>query len=196
MSYNSVPTVSTGDTWSAANHNTYIRDNFAAGVPDIFTAAGDLVYATAANAAAPLVIGQAGLPLVSNGSLPVWGSFVYKRQGGDADDWSVGIAETTDTSSSDNYTPAMSLVQIGTAIGISDAGDESVTAYVTFPVAFGNKPWVNFAVDLGEFSGLFQSQQILNTYSGERCSFRITFSVTQSAGNAHLFYWIAIGEPA
>ena len=28
MSYTTVPTVSTGDTWTAANHNTYIRDNF------------------------------------------------------------------------------------------------------------------------------------------------------------------------
>lgn len=29
MSYTAVPTVATGDPWSAANHNTYIRDNFA-----------------------------------------------------------------------------------------------------------------------------------------------------------------------
>ena len=29
-SYNAVPTVITGDLWTAAQHNTYIRDNFAA----------------------------------------------------------------------------------------------------------------------------------------------------------------------
>ncbi len=54
MAYNPVPTVATGDPWSAANHNTYVRDNFAAGVPDIFTAAGQIPYSTAADVAAVL----------------------------------------------------------------------------------------------------------------------------------------------
>jgi hypothetical protein len=73
MSYNAVPTVTTGDTWSAANHNTYIRDNFAAGVPDIFTAAGDIAYATAANAASALAIGSSDSLLTIQGGLPAWG---------------------------------------------------------------------------------------------------------------------------
>ena len=30
MGYSIVPTVATGDLWTAANHNTYIKDNFAA----------------------------------------------------------------------------------------------------------------------------------------------------------------------
>ena len=29
MAYTAVPTQNTGDSWSAANHNTYIKDNFA-----------------------------------------------------------------------------------------------------------------------------------------------------------------------
>lgn len=73
MSYSAVPTVATGDTWSAANHNTYIRDNFAAGVPDIFTAAGDIAYATAANAASPLAIGSSDQVLTVKDGLPAWG---------------------------------------------------------------------------------------------------------------------------
>ena len=72
MAYTSVPTYTTGDVFTAANANTYWRDNFAAGVPDIFTAAGDLAYATAANAAAPLAIGAAGALLRSTGSAPAW----------------------------------------------------------------------------------------------------------------------------
>jgi len=72
MAYSPVPTVTTGDTWSAANHNTYIRDNFAAGVPDIFTAAGDLAYATAANAASPLAIGSSDQSLSVVSGLPAW----------------------------------------------------------------------------------------------------------------------------
>lgn len=58
MGYNAVPTVATGDPWTAANHNTYIRDNFAAGVPDIFTTKGDLAVASAANAASRLGVGS------------------------------------------------------------------------------------------------------------------------------------------
>lgn len=72
MAYTAVPTVATGDLWTAANHNTYIRDNFAAGVPDIFTASGDLVYGSVADVAARLAIGSAGQILNVSGGLPAW----------------------------------------------------------------------------------------------------------------------------
>jgi hypothetical protein len=72
MSYSAVPTVATGDNWSASDHNTYVKDNFAAGIPDIFTAAGDIGYASGADAATRLAIGTAGQLLVSNGSAPTW----------------------------------------------------------------------------------------------------------------------------
>lgn len=73
MGYSIVPTVATGDTMTAANWNQYVRDNFAAGVPDIFTAAGDLVYGSAADVAARLGIGSTGKVLrVSSGGLPAW----------------------------------------------------------------------------------------------------------------------------
>jgi hypothetical protein len=48
MSFTTVPTVSNGDSWSAAQHNTYLRDNMAALWP--YTTAGDLSYASASNA--------------------------------------------------------------------------------------------------------------------------------------------------
>lgn len=48
MSFTTVPTVSNGDSWSAAQHNTYLRDNMAALFP--YTTAGDLAYASASNA--------------------------------------------------------------------------------------------------------------------------------------------------
>jgi len=73
MAYSAVPTVATGDLWTASNHNTYIRDNFAAGVPDIFQAAGDLVYGSAADAAARLPIGANGQILSIATGLPAWG---------------------------------------------------------------------------------------------------------------------------
>ena len=49
MSYTPVKTVGTGDPWTALDMNTYVRANFAAGIPDIMTAAGDLVSASAAD---------------------------------------------------------------------------------------------------------------------------------------------------
>lgn len=76
MVYSVVPTSVTGDLWTAANHNTYIRDNFASGVPDIFTAAGDIPYATGLNTADVLPIGGVHQALVVNdaGNAPKWGS--------------------------------------------------------------------------------------------------------------------------
>ena len=66
MAYTAVPIVATGDLWTASNHNTYIRDNFAAGVPDIFTTKGDLAVASAADTAARLAAGANGQTLVAD----------------------------------------------------------------------------------------------------------------------------------
>ena len=57
MAYSAVPTVATGDLWTASNHNTYIRDNFAAGVPDIFTTKGDIAVASGPDAASRIGVG-------------------------------------------------------------------------------------------------------------------------------------------
>ena len=72
MAYTQPVTVVTGQVWTAANQNTYIKANFEAGVPDIFTAAGDLAIASAANAASPLAIGSAGQVLGVVSALPAW----------------------------------------------------------------------------------------------------------------------------
>ena len=44
MSYSPVPTVVTGDTWTASQHNTYIRDNFAAVYNDIIPIGGIILW--------------------------------------------------------------------------------------------------------------------------------------------------------
>lgn len=66
MAYTAVPTVATGDLWTAANHNAYIKDNFAAGVPDIFTTKGDLAVASGADAAGRLGVGSNGQLLTAD----------------------------------------------------------------------------------------------------------------------------------
>lgn len=64
--YNTPPTKNVGDTFTAAEFNTYIRDNFAASVPDIFAAKGDLAVATGPNAAAAVTVGTNGQRLVAD----------------------------------------------------------------------------------------------------------------------------------
>jgi hypothetical protein len=66
MAYNTPPTKSTGDAFTAAEFNTYIRDNFAASAPDIFTTKGDLIAATGPNAGARVGAGSNGQRLVSD----------------------------------------------------------------------------------------------------------------------------------
>lgn len=66
MAYSVVPTVISGDSWTAGNQNTYVRDNFKAGIPDIFTAAGDIAYGTAENAATNLALSAARKRLLVN----------------------------------------------------------------------------------------------------------------------------------
>lgn len=68
MAFVTVPEVSTGDHWSAKDINQYFRDNFAAGIPDIFTAKGDIVSASAADAGVILSVGANGSILAADSS--------------------------------------------------------------------------------------------------------------------------------
>lgn len=70
MAYNVVPTVANGDSWSAAQHNTYIKDNLAALWP--YTTTGDMSYASSPNTLGRVAIGAAGALLRSSGSAPQW----------------------------------------------------------------------------------------------------------------------------
>lgn len=66
MAYSVVPTVTTGDLWTAANHNTYVRDNFAASIPDLFTTKGDLAVSSGADAAGRLPAGSDGQAVMAD----------------------------------------------------------------------------------------------------------------------------------
>ena len=68
MTYTAVPDVAEGDSWTAKNMNKYVRDNFTAGVPDIFTTKGDIAVATGNNAAVRLPVGTDGYLLIADSS--------------------------------------------------------------------------------------------------------------------------------
>lgn len=71
MSRSAVPTVSNGDSWSAAQQNTYLRDNEAAHWP--YTTAGDMAYATGAADLARLAKPSVEAVMKNdNGGVPSW----------------------------------------------------------------------------------------------------------------------------
>lgn len=72
MAYTTTPTSATGDLWSAANQNTYLKDNLTA--LWAYTTAGDLVYAATPSTLQRLAAGTAYNLLYSTGSAPAYGT--------------------------------------------------------------------------------------------------------------------------
>src|SRR5690554_2082775 len=67
MAYSPLPAKSDGDVIDLTTYNQ-MRDNFAAGFPDIIAAKGDLPVGTAANAGARLAAGSWGHTLIPDSS--------------------------------------------------------------------------------------------------------------------------------
>jgi hypothetical protein len=99
MAYGITPKVAFGDLWTAAQHNAFIKDNFAAAIPDIFTTVGDMAYASVADAAARLAIGtnNQAFCVNSGATAPEWvtlsfvGCSVYRSSD------QTGIVDSTPT---------------------------------------------------------------------------------------------------
>lgn len=70
MAFNNGFTAVTGATYTAAQYNTYVRDNFSA--IWVGTTAGDLNYYSSATAKSRLAIGAANYILTSSGTAPQW----------------------------------------------------------------------------------------------------------------------------
>ena len=64
MAFTTLPTYSTGDSVTAASWNTYIKNNFAAMPPDVFTATGQLFVGEGADAGGLLSPGGSGFLIV------------------------------------------------------------------------------------------------------------------------------------
>lgn len=72
MSYTAIPTVSTGDIWSATNHNIYIKENFQAIVPDQITAKGQLMVGNSSGTMTLLTVGADNEILKSETDTLAW----------------------------------------------------------------------------------------------------------------------------
>lgn len=78
MPYSAHPLVNTGDLWPASSQNTYVKGNFEVGLPDQFTAKGDLYVGTGSDAGTILTVGADHLILAAKSSETsglVYGSF-------------------------------------------------------------------------------------------------------------------------
>ena len=77
MAYSAVSLVATGDLWTAANNNVYLKDNMAA--IWVGTNAGDTDYYTAATTKTRLAIGTAGEVQRMNAgeTASAWGGLLY-----------------------------------------------------------------------------------------------------------------------
>lgn len=65
MAYSPLPTKASQDYFTLGNYNA-VKHNFEAGVPDVFTAKGDLAVGVGPNAAAPLAVGSNNSVIISD----------------------------------------------------------------------------------------------------------------------------------
>ena len=71
MSYTDFPLVARGDLWTAAQHNTYFKNNFAASEAPTVTTKGDMVIGTGSKAIGRLAI-TANRMMKSSSTAPAW----------------------------------------------------------------------------------------------------------------------------
>jgi hypothetical protein len=193
MAFTSVPTVATGDVWSAANHNQYIKDNFAA--LWVGSAAGDIDYYSSATAKTRLAKPSVDSVLKNTSAgVPSWKAVlellsVASRQGGSATDWN--------TAGTTTYTPTNQKVEIGVNTVVMSGTSPNASGYldVTFPVAFSAKPFI-IAGNMYAYSAsnVFDSIGITNITTA---GFRLWVNYSGNAvtyGNATIG-WLAIGTP-
>lgn len=148
MAFNNSFTAVVGATYTAAQYNTHVRDNFTA--IWVYTTAGDIVYASSATtlarlalvaggvmyggASAPawLALGAAHTFLKSaGGSAPLYGALVYRRKGGNSTDW--------EATGSTTYSPTATLIQI---VAVQVSYSVTGTQVITYPETFSQRPAV------------------------------------------------------
>jgi len=72
MAYNPPNTAAVADLFSAADFNKYIRENFASGIPSMFTATGDMVCAVGKHNAGRIAVGDEGKVMGVSSGTPAW----------------------------------------------------------------------------------------------------------------------------
>jgi hypothetical protein len=161
-------------------------------------AAGDLFYASAADALARLAKPEADSVLKNTSAgVPSWEPLsnilnITNRQGGSATDWS-------DYGTTNYNLSSPPIIQIG-SVGLTiNSGAQGAYATITFPVAFGGKPLVFPSLMTqanmldGTFQLFFHSKSDISTTIAKPY---LQFTQTQLSTRTHTINWIAIGPVA
>jgi hypothetical protein len=177
MPWNVHPTVVTGQTWSAADENTYVKGNLDTLFP--YTAGMQIAYSTstsslnkATSTAALLVVrSNSSNTAVEFGVPPV----TYRRQGYSTTSW-----VTTSTSySPTTYTPIDTIIQTGAVFLASSTGS------IIFPSAFSAPPLV--------IAQMANNTAYIAGYVNTITSTGFVFS-SESTLSSRQIYWVAIGQ--
>lgn len=186
MAYATVPTVATGDSWSAAQHNTYIKNNFAALWP--YTTAGDMAYATSSSTLTRIPIGTENQMMQISGGVPTWGaapsskSALISRVATQSITNSTYTKITFDTETYDNN----SFWTAGdpTKIGFVTAGYYRIDGKALFSNNNNNNRVVVFSKTTPT-SGAAAAHETINTVNAVM-PFTYFYSAT---ANDYLYYW-------
>ena len=139
MTYQTVPTVTTGEMWTASQHNTYVRDNFASLWP--YTDQGSIAYASSTTAlASPTSV--TGIKILQSVSgVPTWSAppsrkFCYvTRNNQTANDGTTGISFSTEIFDNNSMWSSGD----STKISLPDAGIYRFDGYVVWDSDDGGK---------------------------------------------------------
>jgi hypothetical protein len=186
MGFNIVPTVTTGDSWSATNHNTYIRDNFA----EIWkgTAAGDIDYYDSATTKVALAKPSVDSFLKNTSAgVPSWAyavaTLIKARQGGSTlNYYQNGTTNITPV-------PENTKIFIGSA-NLSFSSSATASLQVNYPEAFNKRPLVicsvqqNSGIRVNVYADPSQNDSYFTIY-GEKAN---------TLTSTYIVAWIAIGE--
>lgn len=186
MAYTPVPAFFVDDIIDEIFLNTFWRDNMAAGVPDIFSAKGDLPVGLGVDSVGVLPVGTNDQVLAADSSQATglkWKDLktVTNRQGGNATNWN--------TQGTTNYVPASSQMQVGVRNVTANTASGSIfhgNTTVTFPVAFSAVPVV-FACSL---DGFFDLREV----SASPTASQVTLVIISAINNlTTAIAWMAIG---
>jgi len=190
MAFTPVPTLASGDLFTAAYANTYWKNNFAAGVPDLFTTKGDLAAASGADAADRLTAG-ADVYFIKTDSAQAlglaYGVLVAARQGGHATDWS--------SPGTTGYNPGKVVIHVGSSRWGPDALDKNFgTIVVSGLTGFTDKPIViTTARNPEDSEGDRTNACVIVDSSSQFTLYWGQAGFLVPAGTPIDIYWIAIG---
>lgn len=185
-----VPTVANGDSWSAAQHNTYLRDNIEALWP--YTTAGDLAYASAANQLARLGIGTAYQFMQTISGAPAWGGlhFATVNKTG-TQNFSTGVAAAVTFDAEQSDVQGWHSTSVNTSrITVSATGFYQANASLEYAAAGGSgNYWDTIEIRVGGSTVIAKDRRWQNVDAYNK-KFAISAPIVQLGAGEYVEVWL------